>query len=281
MAAFQKALIDQPLMTNVIADLALEVEAAAWLAFRFVHALDQESENESERLFGRIGAPIAKYWICKRATPVVAEALECHGGNGFVEDHLMARLYREAPINGIWEGTGNVVCLDVLRSIQKFPACVPALLDELRAATGSDARYDAFINELERDIVDILRTESTARRIVEQIALALSASLLIRHAPHDIADAFIASRLAGLPIPVKPPVCNGMIAPRDSWMMPPPCNEMIPPGAPRLLAERVSSPCGVAGQAVLDCLPRARRRLSPVSSMRCALCTRRSRMASA
>src|SRR5580693_10767727 len=195
--AFQKALIDQPLMTNVIADLAVEVEAAAWLAFRFVHALDQESENESERLFGRIGAPIAKYWICKRATPVVAEALECHGGNGFVEDHLMARLYREAPINGIWEGTGNVVCLDVLRSIQKFPSCVPALLDELRAATGSDARYDAFINELERDIVDILRTESTARRIVEQIALALSASLLIRHAPHDIADAFIASRLAG------------------------------------------------------------------------------------
>jgi putative acyl-CoA dehydrogenase len=195
--AFQKALIDQPLMTNVIADLAVEVEAAAWLAFRFVHALDQESENESERLLGRIGAPIAKYWICKRATAVVVEALECHGGNGFVEDHLMARLYREAPINGIWEGTGNVVCLDVLRSIQKFPACVPALLDELRAATGSDARYDAFINELERDIVDILRTESTARRIVEQIALALSASLLIRHAPHDIADAFIASRLAG------------------------------------------------------------------------------------
>ena len=157
----------------------------------------KESENESERLLGRIGAPIAKYWICKRATPVVVEALECHGGNGFVEDHLMARLYREAPINGIWEGTGNVVCLDVLRSIQTFPACVPALLDELRAATGSDARYDAFINELERDIVDILRTESTARRIVEQIALALSASLLIRHAPHDIADAFIASRLVG------------------------------------------------------------------------------------
>ena len=195
--AFQKALIDQPLMTNVIADLAVEVEAAAWLAFRFVHALDQESESESERLLGRIGAPIAKYWICKRATPVVVEALECHGGNGFVEDHLMARLYREAPLNGIWEGTGNVVCLDVLRSIQKFPACLPAVLDELRTATGADRRYDAFLDGLETEIADMLRTESMARRVVEQIALALSASLLIRHAPHDIADAFVASRLAG------------------------------------------------------------------------------------
>jgi putative acyl-CoA dehydrogenase len=195
--AFQKALIDQPLMTNVIADLAIEVEAAAWLAFRFVHALDRESESEAERLFGRIGAPIAKYWICKRATPVVVEALECHGGNGFIEDHLMARLYREAPLNGIWEGTGNVVCLDVLRAIQRQPACLPALLDELRTATGADPRYDAFVAELEADLVDILRTESTARRFVERIALALSASLLLRHAPHDIADAFIASRLAG------------------------------------------------------------------------------------
>jgi len=195
--AFQKALIDQPLMTNVIADLAIEVEAAAWLAFRFVHALDRESESESERLFGRIGAPIAKYWICKRATPMVAEALECHGGNGFIEDHSMARLYREAPLNGIWEGTGNVVCLDVLRAIQRQPACVPALLDELRMAGGADARYDAFVSELESDLVDILRSESTARRFVERIALGLSASLLLRHAPHDIADAFIASRLAG------------------------------------------------------------------------------------
>ena len=195
--AFQKSLIDQPMMTNVIADLAIEAEAAAWLSFRFVHALDREHESEAERLIGRIGAPIAKYWVCKRATPVVVEALECHGGNGFIEDHLMARLYREAPLNGIWEGTGNVVCLDVLRSIQRQPACVPALLDELRAAKGSDPRYDAYIAELEVDLVDVLRSESTARMFVERIALALSASLLIRHAPHAVADAFVASRLAG------------------------------------------------------------------------------------
>jgi putative acyl-CoA dehydrogenase len=195
--AFQKALIDQPLMTNVIADLAIEVEAAAWLAFRIVHALDRERQSEAERLFGRIGAPIAKYWICKRAAPVVMEALECHGGNGFIEDHLMARLYREAPLNGIWEGTGNVVCLDVLRAIHRYPACMGAVLDELRSAKGGDPRYDSFLAELEKDLIDVLRTESTARRFIERIALALSASLLIRHAPHDIADAFVMSRLAG------------------------------------------------------------------------------------
>jgi putative acyl-CoA dehydrogenase len=195
--AFQKSLIDQPIMTNVIADLALEAEAASWLAFRFVHALDREQESEAETLLGRIGAPIAKYWVCKRVTPVVAEALECHGGNGFIEEQPMARLYREAPLNGIWEGTGNVVCLDVLRSIQRFPGCVAALLDELRLAKGGDRRYDAFLAELETDLADILRQEGQARRFVERIALALSASLLLRHAPHEVADAFIASRLAG------------------------------------------------------------------------------------
>src|SRR5262249_20594655 len=195
--AFQKPLIDQPLMTKVIADLAIEGEAAGWVAFRIVHALDREGQSEAERLLGRIGAPIAKYWICKRAAPVVVEALECHGGNGFIEDHPMARLYREAPLNGIWEGTGNVVCLDVLRSIQKFPATVPALLDELRSAKGADPRYDAFLADLEKDIADILRSEGSARRFVERIALALSASLQIRYGPHDVADAFVASRLSG------------------------------------------------------------------------------------
>ena len=195
--AFQRALIDQPIMANVVADLALEVEAATWLAFRFVAALDREGGSESERLLGRIGAPIAKYWVCKRAPAVVAEALECHGGNGFIEDHLMARLYREAPLNGIWEGTGNVICLDVLRSMTREPGTVPALLDELHAAKGADRRYDAFVAAIDTELADLARHEGQARRLVGRLALAVSASLLIRHAPPEVADAFVASRLAG------------------------------------------------------------------------------------
>jgi putative acyl-CoA dehydrogenase len=195
--AFQRALIDQPIMQNVVADLALEAEAAAWLSFRCVAALDREGASEAERLLGRIGAPVAKYWICKRAPAVVVEALECHGGNGFIEDHLMARLYREAPLNGIWEGTGNVICLDVLRSMQREPGCVPALLDELRLSKGADARYDAFLDDLEGELLDLARHEGQARRLVERMALALSASLLIRHAPNAVADAFVTTRLAG------------------------------------------------------------------------------------
>jgi putative acyl-CoA dehydrogenase len=195
--AFQRALIDQPVMANVVADLALEAEAAAWLAFRFVAARDREADNEAERLLGRIGAPIAKYWVCKRAPAVAVEALECHGGNGFIEDHLMARLYREAPLNGIWEGTGNVICLDVLRSMPREPGCVPALLDELRAAKGADRRYDAFVAALDGELAELARQEGQARRLVERLALAISASLLLRHAPDAVADAFVGSRLAG------------------------------------------------------------------------------------
>ena len=195
--AFQRALIDQPIMGNVIADMALEVEAATWLAFRFVAALDREAQSEAERLIGRVGAPIAKYWICKRAPAVAAEAVECHGGNGFIEDHLMARLYREAPLNGIWEGTGNVICLDVLRSMTREPGCIAALFDELRLARGADRSYDAAVEALEHELAGLRRHEGQARRIVERLALLMSASLLLRHAAPAVADAFIATRLAG------------------------------------------------------------------------------------
>ena len=195
--AFQRALIDQPIMANVIADMAIEAEAAAWLAFRFVAALDREGDNDAERLMGRIGAPIAKYWVCKRAPAVAAEAVECHGGNGFIEDHLMARIYREAPLNGIWEGTGNVICLDVLRSIQREPDCLPALMDEIRLARGADPRFDAAMDRLENDLPDLVRQEGQARRLVERLALMTSASLMLRHAPDNVADAFVASRIGG------------------------------------------------------------------------------------
>ncbi len=195
--AFQRALIDQPIMTNVVADLALEVEAAAWLAFRFVAALDHEKDSEAERLLARIGAPIAKYWICKRAPAVAAEAVECHGGNGFVEDHFMARLYREAPLNGIWEGTGNIICLDVLRSMTRESGCISVLIDELNLARGADRNYDAYVDSLANEISDLRKYESQARRTVERLALAISASLLLRYAPDAVADAFISTRLAG------------------------------------------------------------------------------------
>jgi putative acyl-CoA dehydrogenase len=195
--AFQRALIDQPIMTNVVADMALDVEAATWLAFRFIAALDRETTSESERLLARIGGPIAKYWNCKRAPAIVVEAVECHGGNGFIEDHLMARLYREAPLNGIWEGTGNVICLDVLRSMTREPDCIPALFAELRAACGADHTFDACVTSLENDLTDLRRHEGQARRLVERLALLTAASLLLRHAPHEVADAFIATRLNG------------------------------------------------------------------------------------
>ncbi|HEX2727247.1 MAG TPA: acyl-CoA dehydrogenase family protein, partial [Beijerinckiaceae bacterium] len=192
--AFQKTLINQPIMANVVADLHLETTAAAWLAFRVAAAFDSQADA-SERLLARIGAPIAKYWICKRVVPVVAEALECHGGNGFIEDHVMARLYREAPLNGIWEGAGNIMCLDVLRSMQREPGCVQVLLDEIGQGRGHDGRLDAAIDRLASDLADPARHEGQARRLVERIALALSASLLVRHFPGVLADAFVASRL--------------------------------------------------------------------------------------
>ena len=143
--AFQKRLVDQPLMRNVLADLVLEAEAALWLSMRAAAALDASARDDKERLLSRILAPLAKYWVCKRAPAVAAEALECLGGNGYVEEHVLARLYRDAPLNGLWEGSGNVICLDVLRVLQRMPEAASLLRQEL---SGVDARIDAWLHSM-------------------------------------------------------------------------------------------------------------------------------------
>jgi putative acyl-CoA dehydrogenase len=168
-----------------------------WMSMRLAHALDRSEADPAERLLSRICTPVAKYWACKRAPHFVAEALECHGGNGFIEDHPIARLYREAPLNGIWEGTGNVICLDVLRSVQREPETVAVFLDEVGSTRGADPRLDAFT----RDVADRLgrpdELETGARRVIEMMAFALQASLMVRYSTPATADAFCATRLDG------------------------------------------------------------------------------------
>jgi putative acyl-CoA dehydrogenase len=197
-AAFGGPLIDKPLMRNVLADLSVESEAATTLALRLAGAADRAERGDSgEQAFRRIGVAIGKYWVAKRAAGFAAEALECLGGNGYVEESVMPRLYREAPLNSIWEGSGNVNALDVLRALGKEPGTAPALLAELALARGADSRLDASIDRLGRELADRDGIEGRARRLVELMALTLQGSLLVRHAPAAVADAFCASRLGG------------------------------------------------------------------------------------
>jgi putative acyl-CoA dehydrogenase len=196
-AAFGKRLWDQPLMRAVLADLALESEAATALMLRLARAYDEAPRDAGERAFARIATAVGKYWVCKRAPAMIVEAMECLGGNGYVEESALPRLYREAPVNAIWEGSGNVICLDVLRAMAREPECIPALLAELRAARGGDARLDAATARIEAWLARPGDLEPVARRLVEQLALALQASLLVRGAPREVADAFCAARLGG------------------------------------------------------------------------------------
>jgi putative acyl-CoA dehydrogenase len=197
-SAFGSRLIDKPLMRNVIADLALESEAATTLALRLAGAADRAMRgDESERAFMRLATAVGKYWVCKRQPAAVAEALECLGGNGYDEASGMPRLYREAPLNGIWEGSGNVNALDVLRALTREPEALTAFRAEIAAAAGADARLDAAWRALEAELVLTDDAELRARRLVERMALALQASLLVRYAPPAVSDAFCASRLAG------------------------------------------------------------------------------------
>jgi putative acyl-CoA dehydrogenase len=196
-SAFGKKIVDHVQMQNVLADLALESEAATVLLLRLARSFDRHHESEQERLFRRLVTAAAKYWICKRAPAHVCEAMECMGGNGYTEELVLSRLYRESPLNSMWEGSGNVICLDVQRALVHAPGAAVALLDELRLVSGADARLDAAVSSLEQQLRHDAREPGEGRRLTERIALVLQASLLVRHAPSAVADAFIASRIAG------------------------------------------------------------------------------------
>jgi putative acyl-CoA dehydrogenase len=195
--AFGRLLIDQPLMRNVLADLCLESEAATSLAMRVAHAFDRSAEDLQAQKFTRIATAIAKYWVTKRAPAVVAEALECLGGNGYVEESPLARLYRDAPLNSLWEGAGNIQCLDVLRAMQKDPATAEALHQEIASAKGFNSNFDRFTGPLVVTKKMVADAEFGARLFVEKMALALQAATLIRNGNQRIADIFCSARLTG------------------------------------------------------------------------------------
>ncbi len=201
-SAFGRRLADQPLMQQVLADLAVESEAATVTVLRLARAFDAVARGDSEgspleheRLLQRLATPVVKYWVCKRAPVHAAEALECHGGNGYVEESVLPRLFRQSPLNGIWEGSGNVMCLDVLRAMGRSPEALTAFLDEVHEAAGADRRLDEAVARLEKELTDLDDVERRARRLVEDMALVLQGSLLVRHGDPAVADAFCRSRL--------------------------------------------------------------------------------------
>lgn len=193
--AFGKSLVEQPLMREVLADLALEHEASLALVMRLARAFDEAGSNEQERLIARIGTPVAKYWTNKRAPQAIYEAMECLGGNGYIEESILPRLYREAPVNSIWEGSGNIVCLDILRAMTKEPEVVPALLRELEPARGWDASLDQLIERIETGLTTSEDAERRARGLIEAIALAWQAALLLTHGDEAVAQGFCQARL--------------------------------------------------------------------------------------
>ncbi len=195
--AFGRLLVEQPLMQNVLADLALESEAATVLMLRVARAYDEPVEHGQEAGFRRLATPLAKYWLCKRAPFAVYEALECLGGNGYTEDFPLARLYREAPINSIWEGSGNVICLDVVRAIAREPESLDAYFAEIELAAHAEPRLGRALRALREELGAGTPSPFTARRTAERLTIALQASLLLRHAPASVADAFCATRLDG------------------------------------------------------------------------------------
>ncbi len=192
--AFGKKLIAQPLMQNVLADLQLEVEGSVALTMRMALAMDHE-DQEHEKMLLRLGSAVGKYWICKRSPHHAYEAMECLGGNGVIENFITARLYRDAPINAIWEGSGNIQALDVLRAITKTPSVVNHWLDEMATSIGIDTRFDKAIDSLKKELADLDQFEYRARGIVDQMAITMQTHLLLQAGNQSVSDAFIRSRL--------------------------------------------------------------------------------------
>jgi putative acyl-CoA dehydrogenase len=192
---FQLPLAEQPMMANVLADMAIEVEAATLIALRVARATDHLDDDPHERAFARIATPMAKYFNCSRAPAVAYEALQCHGGNGFIEENPMARLYREAPLNSVWEGTANMMCMDVRRAMIKERATRDAFIGELSKLKGTDSSFDAYVAHTTQLMDAACEDEFLARPATEAMARALQGAELIKHASQDVADAFIATRL--------------------------------------------------------------------------------------
>lgn len=200
-SAFGATLIDKPLMQNVLADLEIETEVATLMLMRLSGAFERAAVDPGEAALARLGAAVSKYWLTKRSTPVVREALECVGGNGFVEESILPRLYREAPLNAIWEGSGNVIALDVLRALARSPEAGDALIAELEQGRGLDPRVDNAIDSAGADLAaavgDAAGDEAGARRLVERLALAWSACLVVQHGDGAVTEAFVRSRIEG------------------------------------------------------------------------------------
>jgi putative acyl-CoA dehydrogenase len=195
---FQKKLVDQPLMSQVLADLALEVEASTALSFRLACAFDR-GEDPRAAAWRRLMTPVTKYWVCKIAPALVYEAMECLGGSGYVEEAPLARLYREVPVNAIWEGSGNVMVLDVMRVLQREPEAVEMVLEELGLAAADDARLQATHERIENLLYEPKLLDQRGRALVEALALLAAGTILKQGAPNAVADAFIASRFSGHP----------------------------------------------------------------------------------
>jgi putative acyl-CoA dehydrogenase len=195
-SAFQKRLIDQPLMRQVLADMALDVEAATALVFRLARACD-EVDDARQNAWRRLMTPVVKYWVCKCAPALVYEAMECLGGNGYVEDGMLARLYREVPVNAIWEGSGNVMALDILRVLQREPEAAALVLEDLGAGVADDRALKAALGRLESMLHEPRELDLRARTLAERLALVAAGAILRAHAPAAVADAFIGTRLSG------------------------------------------------------------------------------------